>query len=242
MKSFITLSTLALFLGAIAQEEEEVPGVTRANRHSKITPRKTHQETNEDGSTTFDLLAITDMDKNAKVDEWKWRAVTRKGKLTLDAERTSATVEWNLESDQNITSGLNYKGRAMELSDLSEFNGHLLAPDDRTGMLYEIKDGKAIPWVFLNSGPGNTTKGMKVEWLTIRNDLLYAGGHGAEFRNEAGEVVSEDPMWIKIITKRGEVRSKNWKRVFSRVRNEAGYPEPGYLTHEAVQWSDKLQQ
>ena len=30
----------------------------------------------------------------------------------------------------------------MELSDLSEFGGRLLSPDDKTGMLYEIKDGK----------------------------------------------------------------------------------------------------
>ncbi|EPB71459.1 Apyrase [Ancylostoma ceylanicum] len=218
MKSFITLST--------------------------IIPRKIHQETKEDGSTVFDLLIVTDMDNFAKVEsqKWKWRAITRKGKLTLDAEKKNVNVEWDTESDQDIASGLNYKGRAMELSDLSEYNGHLLSPDDKTGMLYEIKDGKAIPWVFLNSGPGNTTKGMKVEWLTIRNDFLYAGGHGAEYRNENGDVVSEDPMWIKIITKRGEVRSKNWNRVFSRVRNEAGYPAPGYLTHEAVQWSEKLQQ
>ncbi|EYB98745.1 hypothetical protein Y032_0128g1423 [Ancylostoma ceylanicum] len=147
------------------------------------------------------------MDNFAKVEsqKWKWRAITRKGKLTLDAEKKNVNVEWDTESDQDIASGLNYKGRAMELSDLSEYNGHLLSPDDKTGMLYEIKDGK-------------------------------------EYRNENGDVVSEDPMWIKIITKRGEVRSKNWNRVFSRVRNEAGYPAPGYLTHEAVQWSEKLQQ
>ncbi|EYC29458.1 hypothetical protein Y032_0006g2983 [Ancylostoma ceylanicum] len=157
-----------------------------------------------------------DNDSKVKSENWKWRAITRKGKLILAVDNTTVKVDWVEGSDQELTSGLNYKGRAMELSDLSEYNGHLLSPDDKTGLLYEIKDDKAIPWVFLNSGPGNTTKGMKVEWLTIKDNLLYAGGHGA-------------------------VKSENWTDVFSRIRWGAGYPAPGYLTHEAVQWSDKLQ-
>ncbi|EPB65302.1 Apyrase [Ancylostoma ceylanicum] len=156
------------------------------------------------------------MDNDAKVEkeQWKWRAVTRKSTLTLHANKKDVTIDWIKDSDQNLTSGLNYKGRAMEMSDLSEYNGHLLSPDDKTGMLYEIKGKLAIPWVFLNSGPGNTTKGMKVEWLTTYGNLLYAGGHGS-------------------------VRSVNWKDVFSRMRTKAGYPAPGYLTHEAVQYSEK---
>ncbi|VDM71919.1 unnamed protein product [Strongylus vulgaris] len=35
-----------------------------------------------------------------------------------------------------------------------------------------------------------------------------------------------------------KVTSIDWTDVFSRIRNAAGYPKPGYLTHEAVQWSD----
>ncbi|KHJ90871.1 Apyrase [Oesophagostomum dentatum] len=99
---------------------------------------------------------------------------------------------------------------------------------------------EAIPWVFLNSGPGNTTQGMKAEWLTIKDGLLYAGGHGAEYRNKEGKVISEDPMWIKTISKSGEVKSIYWKEVYDKLRNATGYPAPGYLTHEAVQWSDTL--
>ncbi|EYC11457.1 hypothetical protein Y032_0050g1924 [Ancylostoma ceylanicum] len=184
----------------------------------KIIPREIHEVINADGWRTFDLLVITDMDNDSKMESenWKWRAITRKGKLTLAADNTTVKVDWVEGSDHELTSGLNYKGRAMELSDLSEYNGHLLSPDDKTGLLYDIKDDKAIPWVFLNSGPGNTTKGMKVEWLTIKDNLLYAGGHGS-------------------------VKSENWTDVFSRIRWAAGYPAPGYLTHEAVQWSDKLQ-
>ncbi|KAK6752235.1 hypothetical protein RB195_003575 [Necator americanus] len=171
-------------------------------------------------------------------DKYNWRAVTRNGTLTISQDKKTVTVNWLESSDKNITSGLNYKGRAMELSDLSEYNGHLLSPDDKTGMLYEIEDGKAIPWVFLNSGPGNTTKGMKAEWLTVKDGLLYVGGHGCEYRNKTGAVVSEDAMWIKTITKAGEVEGKNWTDIYSRMRDIAGYSAPGYLTHEAAQWSE----
>ncbi|KIH54699.1 Apyrase [Ancylostoma duodenale] len=135
--------------------------------------------------------------------------------------------------------GFNYKGRGMELSDISEYDGRLLSPDDKTGMLYELRDGEAVPWIFLNSGPGNTTSGMKVEWLTIKDGFLYAGGHGCEYRNEkTGEVVTEDPMWVKRISKKGVVSSLDWRDIFRRMRKIAGYDTPGYLTHEAVQWSD----
>ncbi|KIH46383.1 hypothetical protein ANCDUO_23565 [Ancylostoma duodenale] len=86
------------------------------------------------------------MDGDSKVEseQWKWRALTRKGKLTVAADKKSAKMECVKDSDQNVTTGLNYKGRAMELSDLSEYNGHLLSPDDKTGMLYEIKDDKVV--------------------------------------------------------------------------------------------------
>ncbi|KAK6752223.1 hypothetical protein RB195_003568 [Necator americanus] len=207
MSVFVVCATIAWTIGASALNVKYV----RDWRDTyNIIPRTFTWKENDDGSITYNLLVITDMDQYGRTAPDNWRAVTRKGTLTLKEKEVE--IKWIEGSDQNITSGLNYKGRAMELSDLSEFNGHLLSPDDKTGMLYEIKDGKAIPWVFLNSGPGNTTQGMKAEWLTVKKDLLYVGGHGT-------------------------VRSKNWKKVYSRMRNKAGYRKPGYLTHEAVQWS-----
>lgn len=37
---------------------------------------------------------------------------------------------------------------------------------------------QAYPWIFLIDGPGNATKGLKAEWLTVKGDKLYAGGLG----------------------------------------------------------------
>ncbi|EYC37360.1 hypothetical protein Y032_0799g2411 [Ancylostoma ceylanicum] len=79
---------------------------------------------------------------------------------------------------------------------------------------------------------------MKTEWLTVKGSFLYAGGHGVEYRDKNGSVVNEDQMWIKVISKTGEVRSVNWKDVYTKVRDFAGFPAPGYLTHEAVHWSE----
>ncbi|VDM55173.1 unnamed protein product [Angiostrongylus costaricensis] len=170
-------------------------------------------DTLTNGTKVYNLLAITDMDKDAKSEEdWTWRAVTRSGKLVITKDKRNVSITWNLGSDRNLTTHLNAKGRAMELSDLSEFNGRLISPDDKTGMLYEIKNNKAIPWLFLNSGPGNTTHGMKAEWTTIKGRYLYVGGHGA-------------------------VRSIDWKGVYGRIRRAVNITAPGYLTHEAVQWS-----
>ncbi|KAK6752228.1 hypothetical protein RB195_003571 [Necator americanus] len=237
MKVLAWYITIFLICGCSARnvaQDRSKPG------KNKIIPRSITKTAHSNGSITYNLLAITDMDEEGREakDKYNWRAVTRKGTLTISKDKKTVTVEWLKGSDQNVTSGLNYKGRAMELSDLSEYNGHLLSPDDKTGMLYEIEDGKAIPWVFLNSGPGNTTKGMKAEWLTVKDGLLYVGGHGTEYRNKTGAVVSEDSMWIKTITKTGEVKSENWKDIYTNMRNKAGYREPGYLTHEAVQWSE----
>ncbi|EYC29943.1 hypothetical protein Y032_0005g2351 [Ancylostoma ceylanicum] len=213
--------------------------ISRARRHDDKSGTKQHHITiEENGSTKYDILAITDMDVAARAPDWQFRAITRKGTLNLSNDKKTAQMDWDLSSDRDIMSGFSYKGRGMELSDITEYNGHILSPDDKTGILFEIKNDKALPWVILNAGPGNTTKGMKTEWLTIKRSFLYAGGHGVEYRDDKGVVFSEDQMWIKVISRRGEVRSVNWKDAYVKVREYAGIKAPGYMTHEAVQWSD----
>ncbi|PIO75259.1 Apyrase [Teladorsagia circumcincta] len=123
------------------------------------------------------------------------------------------SITWDKNSERNLTSSMNFRGRAMELSDLSVFHNRILTPDDKTGVISEIKDSKMIPWVFLNSGPGNTTSPFKCEWMTIKDDVLYVGGHGT-------------------------VTNVDWTTTYDKLRNAVGIFEPGYLTHEAVQWSE----
>ncbi|KHJ91589.1 Apyrase [Oesophagostomum dentatum] len=140
------------------------------------------------------------MDGDSKGEGYQWRAVTRNGTLSLNSERTMATITWDLRSDVDIMSGFSYKGRGMELSDLVEYNGRILAPDDKTGIIFEIRDNKQV-------------------------------------RDSSGAIVDEDQLWIKVITPKGEVTSVNWKDVYLRIQEFAGFPPPGYMKHEAVQWS-----
>lgn len=105
------------------------------------------------------------MDVDARKENWMFRAVTRKGTLTLSGDKKTAHVGWDLSSDRDIMSyvlcelyccscygfscmqvfrGFSYKGRGMELSDLTEYNGHILSPDDKTGILFEIKNDKVL--------------------------------------------------------------------------------------------------
>nr|CDJ91194.1 Apyrase domain containing protein [Haemonchus contortus] len=102
---------------------------------------------------------------------------------------------------------MNVKGRAMELSDLTVFHNRVLTPDDRTGLISEIRDNQIIPWVFLNSGPGNTTDAFKCEWMTIKDGLLYVGSHGVEYKTRHGS--HRNNMWVKTVSSKGEVRGTN---------------------------------
>uniref|UniRef100_A0A7I5EBV9 Apyrase n=1 Tax=Haemonchus contortus TaxID=6289 RepID=A0A7I5EBV9_HAECO len=205
-------------------------------RRSDVKPRPTITKYS-DGSAEYRLLIVTDMDKASKAGNWTWRAVARRGTLKLSRFNSKVTITWDKDLERNLTSSMNVKGRAMELSDLSVFHHRILTLDDRTGMISEIKNDQMIPWVFLNSGPGNTTAPFKCEWMTIKNDLLYVGSHGNEFRDEKGNVKHRNNMWIKTVTPAGEVTNIDWTSIYNKIRNSVDIYEPGYLTHEAVQWS-----
>ncbi|KIH53855.1 hypothetical protein ANCDUO_16006 [Ancylostoma duodenale] len=77
-----------------------------AQIYATIAPRNITIERHANGSVTYQLLAITDMDREAKVNSknWTWRAVTRRGRLTLSADKKNVSVEWMKDSDKNITS------------------------------------------------------------------------------------------------------------------------------------------
>uniref|UniRef100_A0A7I4YBY5 Apyrase n=1 Tax=Haemonchus contortus TaxID=6289 RepID=A0A7I4YBY5_HAECO len=202
--------------------------------HSQIHNTRTLK----DGTVEIDLLAVTDLDHDSKVSNKKWTSFAKYGVLRISPDHAKVSVMWKANSDFSLSTEISSGGRAMELSDLVVFDGRLLVGDDRTGLIYEIRDGKAFPWIFLNDGPGNTSKGLKVEWLTVKDDHLYAGGLGKEWTTTEGEYVNDNPMWIKVISRKGEIRHVNWRDVFINVRRAAGIEYPGYMIHEAVQWSN----
>ncbi|KIH46724.1 Apyrase [Ancylostoma duodenale] len=172
------------------------------NRSQLYTPRSL-----DGGALEYDLLAVTDLDHDSKVSNKKWQSIVKRGVLRISADQKAVSVKWNTESVVPLTTEISSGGRAMELSDLAVFDGRLLAADDRTGLIYEIKENKAYPWVFLIDGSGNATKGLKAEWLTVKGDKLYAGGLGKEWTTTDGVYVNDNPMWIKVVSRTGEVRN-----------------------------------
>ncbi|KAI3418388.1 hypothetical protein GPALN_009711 [Globodera pallida] len=134
------------------------------------------------------------------------------------------------------------KGRAMELSDLCIFDGHLLTVDDRTGFVYRMDNFTQMdPWVFLADGPGETaniTKGFKGEWMTVRGNKLYVGGLGKEWTKPNGDWVNDNPMYVKVITPGGVVSHTDWTKKYKALRRKVGIEFPGYMIHESGQWSD----
>jgi hypothetical protein len=63
--------------------------------------------------------------------------------------------------EKPLHSRLAEAGRAMELSDLSFFDGRLMTMDDRTGVVFEILNGtRAVPRHILMDGDGNTSVAM----------------------------------------------------------------------------------
>lgn len=129
---------------------------------------------------------------------------------------------------------------------------------------------KVLPWVLLNDGDGHATKGFKSEWATVKDGLLYVGGlgerhlphslalqksristtprssltsiSGKEWTNSKGAVLSFDPQWIKVITPGGRVVHRDWRDNYLKLCSAANIEPPGYMIHEAVNWSPVHQQ
>lgn len=187
------------------------------------------------------LFLITDLDHDSKVADKKetWHSLSLRATLNIDSDFSKASLK--LGETKKLTSNIAAGGRAMELSDLATFDGRLITCDDRTGLLYEVdtQASKVYPWVFLPDGPGvKASKGLKAEWLTVKDYELYVGGLGKEWTTTTGEYVNDHPMWIKKVGVDGSVKHENWKNVFIQARRTIGVEYPGYAIHEAVQWND----
>jgi soluble calcium-activated nucleotidase 1 len=111
------------------------------------------------GGKAYKIALVTDLDTNSKSEkENTWISYFRTGNITISDDWSSVNVM--LGSPVVLQSTLAQGGRGMELSELVVFNGKLYTVDDRTGIVYEIIDGKVVPWVVLPDGNGKTNKGV----------------------------------------------------------------------------------
>eukprot|EP00918_Siedleckia_nematoides_P071992 GHVU01157273.1.p1 GENE.GHVU01157273.1~~GHVU01157273.1.p1 ORF type:complete len:362 (-),score=32.84 GHVU01157273.1:951-1979(-) len=190
------------------------------------------------------IKLIADLDKLSKVegtDKLTFRTYMMDLFLTEKA-RDVYEVKFN-DHPAELRGKHNEAGRGMELSELVLYEGRLLCFDDRTGITYELtKDNKLVPRHVLAEGDGYSNKGMKIEWATIKDDELYVGSFGKEFTTPDGtKIVSENNFWIAIVDEYGNVRQVNWKDNYNLMRKAVKAEYPGYMIHEAINWSPAIE-
>lgn len=195
----------------------------------------------------FRFAAVTDLDQLSLMkDERKmtYRSLLLPGVITHNPETNKYTME--MEPTRTLKTKHNEAGRGAEFSELTVFDGRLLTFDDRTGDIFEIlnsKDGKdsfVAPRYVITEGEGDTDKGMKWEWSTVKDGELWMGSMGKEFTNPDGSVANVNNLWVTVMHKGGGFRRINWTKQFTFVRNALGCPSPGYLIHEAINWSPHM--
>jgi soluble calcium-activated nucleotidase 1 len=115
-------------------------------------------------------------------------------------------VEWLGTAE--LSSGHGEEGRGMELSELIMWNNRLYTMDDRSGIVYEILDfstpqARVVPRYVLMEGDGNTDKGFKGEWGTVKDGNLIISSFGKEYANSDGTIKNLNNNWIAEITPEG---------------------------------------
>ena len=198
--------------------------------------------------TVFRFTALTDLDQLSLVDKESkkpsFRSVMLPGTITRNPDTNRYTME--MEPTRELITKHNEAGRGAEFSELTIYNNRLLTFDDRTGGVFEIlnkPDGQSsfcVPRMIITEGQGDTDKGMKWEWATVKNDELYMGSMGKEYTNPDGSVANTNNLWVSILNARGDVRRVDWEPKFTFVREKLGAASPGYVVHEAINWSAHL--
>ncbi|XP_018006693.1 soluble calcium-activated nucleotidase 1 [Hyalella azteca] len=228
------------------ENSADVAGTSHSPSHCVPTPyNSTYPFTKtvvleKRGVMRYRIAVVADLDTDSKdtVENHTWNSFIRKGYLELHREYRSAEVSWDADVIK-VSSKLSYGGRGLELSELVVFNGRVYSVDDRTGVVYRLDPVThgIVPYVVLTDGDGNSEKGFKSEWATVKDEVLYIGGLGKEWTTSTGEMINHNPQWIKTINSQGQVHNHNWTERYIQLRKAVGIEFPGYMIHEAVSWS-----
>lgn len=195
----------------------------------------------------FTFAAVTDMDELSRVKDSKkpeWQSYLALGHIQQKADNTY-TIEFE-DYMRNVKTKHNEAGRGAEFSELAIFDDRLLTFDDRTGDVFEIlntPDGDnslVVPRFVITEGSGDTDKGMKWEWATVKDGLLYMGSMGKEYTNPDGSIANTNNLWIATLDATGVLTRIHWDKEYNKVRAALGAESPGYVIHEAVNWSPYL--
>ncbi|GMF12117.1 unnamed protein product [Phytophthora lilii] len=203
---------------------------------------------------SFGIVIVADLDKKSKVEDSKkpqfmsyiMHATLKVTPGSSSAQQKRDAYSVTFGDETKFTTSMNEAGRGFELSELAWFNGKLLAFDDRTGIVFRLKNFEvssatkplqAIPEHIVMEGDGVAGKGQKHEWATVKDGELYMGSVGKEFTDNDGNVISDGNLWVAVMDRAGDVRHEDWTANFAAVRKALGCEWPGYVVHEAIEWS-----
>lgn len=101
-------------------------------------------------------------------------------------------------------------------------------PSDAQGCQTPPRTQGAEGWLSSQACPlVSLSPGFKAEWLAVKDEHLYVGGLGKEWTTSTGEVVNENPEWVKVVGCRGSVDHENWVSSYNALRAAAGIQPPG---------------
>lgn len=199
---------------------------------------------------SYTLAIVTDEDQDAQITTedgqqvWQSRLRYDRAHRSVDA---NGKVSYRFEDlsagdggEQQLISTIAEAGRGAEFSELVMFRNRLVAFDDRTGLVCEIREGyELIPRTILITGPGDAVfKGFKAEWATLYGDELVVGSHGKIGERPDGTLTVGHEEWVKRIQPDTyQVISEDWSGAYQAMREALGVdPAHGYVVHEAAEW------
>eukprot|EP01064_Diplonema_japonicum_P016142 TRINITY_DN24155_c0_g1_i1.p1 TRINITY_DN24155_c0_g1~~TRINITY_DN24155_c0_g1_i1.p1 ORF type:complete len:402 (+),score=79.60 TRINITY_DN24155_c0_g1_i1:56-1207(+) len=228
---FLTVFVLMVALQAWSSSTHQQAGIITQFKRK----RRRNREEATVAETQGNAFSIT-LVGEALGGKKEWRTMLQQG--TIVKTESEYRVDWEAAHPLR---GFTSLGSSMALSSLQSWHNTLYTCDDKTGIVFElsIHTLELYPRHILAGGDGNTERPFKCEWMATKEGRLYIGSIGKEWI-ENGEVTHGDFQWIKVLPgdRDGRPRSILWEYVYTHVREKLKAARPGYVIHEAVQWSD----
>ncbi|KAL7711962.1 Apyrase [Entamoeba marina] len=178
------------------------------------------------------LLLISDDDALTKYDN------TYYSRIYLGVLNTPTSESWtyNPSSTFSVTTKYNEKKRGNENSAVVYYNDKMYVFDDKTGIASEldISHTSIYPRMIYNKGNGNSSNGMKCEWATVKDEVMFIGSHG----NSRDEDDLYKNSYVQKVNNQLVNEPVNWYKYFEKINDALGIKSPGYVTHEAITWSN----
>ena len=144
----------------------------------------------------------------------------------------SSSAPQLLKTPYPLSSGL-------ELHGLQQYKQKLYSCDSNTGIVFELglSTRMLYPRWILAAGDGDSERPFPCKWIAVRDSKLHFGSHGREWIEDT-DTIHYDHQWIKVLTNEvGRPRSILWDTEYKSVKSIYN-KFPGYMMHEAVQWSE----